>query len=266
MAAHLLEGKAAILLDGSPFVLVAPTVMIDFFQSPEDYYQPYYMGSFIRMVRYLSFFIALMLPAFYLSIITYHHELLPTQLLISLAAQREGVPFPAVVEVMMMEITFEIIREAGIRMPRAVGQAVSIVGALVIGQAAVEAGIVSNTLVIVVALTDLSSFASPVYALAVAVRILRFILILLAAVFGLYGMVLGLIIMVAHLASLRSFGVPYLAPVAPLIVEDLEDVFVRFPIWAMKWRPGYLNPEAPLRQPESKSPTPLPPDKGGDGS
>ncbi|MGB8957170.1 MAG: spore germination protein [Tumebacillaceae bacterium] len=265
-AAQLLEGKAVILLDGSPFVLVVPTVMIDFFQSPEDYYQPYYMGSFIRMIRYLSFFIALLLPALYLSIITYHHELLPTQLLISLAAQREGVPFPAVVEVVLMELTFEIIREAGIRMPRAVGQAVSIVGALVIGQAAVEAGIVSNTLVIVVALTGLSSFASPIYALAVAVRILRFILILLAAVFGLYGMVLGLIIMVAHLASLRSFGVPYLAPVAPLIVEDLEDVFVRFPIWAMKWRPSYLNTEAPLRQPESKSPTPPPQDKGGDGS
>ena len=114
--AQLLEGKAAILVDGSPFVLVAPTVMIDFFQSPEDYYQPYYMGSFIRLIRYLSFFIALMLPSLYLSIITYHHELLPTQLLVSLAAQREGVPFPAVVELLMMELTFEIIREAGIRM------------------------------------------------------------------------------------------------------------------------------------------------------
>ena len=127
-----------------------------------------------------------------------------------------------------------------------------------IGQAAVEAGVVSNTLVIVVSLTGLSSFASPVYALAVAVRILRFLLILLASVFGLYGMVLGLIVMVAHLASLRSFGVPYLAPVAPFIVEDLNDVFIRFPAWAMKWRPSYLSSEAPLRQPKSKSPTPPP--------
>ena len=116
-----------------------------------------------------------------------------------------------------------------------------------IGQAAVEAGVVSNTLVIVVSLTGLSSFASPVYALAVAVRILRFLLILLASVFGLYGMVLGLIVMVAHLA-----------PVAPFIVEDLNDVFIRFPAWAMKWRPSYLSSEAPLRQPKSKSPTPPP--------
>jgi spore germination protein KA len=266
VSANLVEGKFVILVDGTPFALVAPTVMTDFFQSPEDYYQPYYMATFVRMVRYLSFMIALILPAFYLAVTTYHHELIPTQLLISLAAQREGVPLPAVVEVLAMEFTFEIIREAGIRMPRAVGQAVSIVGALVIGQAAVEAGIISNSLIIVVALTGLSSFASPVYALAMAIRILRFALILLASMFGLYGMVLGLIMMVAHLASLRSFGVPYLAPVAPFIIEDMDDVFVRFPIWGMKTRPKYLETKAPLKNPKSKTPTPPPKTKGGGGS
>ncbi|MBM7663191.1 spore germination protein KA [Bacillus mesophilus] len=260
--ANLLEGKVIIIVDGSPFVLVAPVVFTDFFQSSEDYYQPFVMGSFIRFIRYISFMIALIFPSLYVAISTFHHELLPTPLLISVQAQREGVPFPAVVEILLMEFTFEVLREAGVRMPRAVGQTVSIVGALVIGQAAVEAGLVSNVLVIVVAFTAIASFVSPIYNFSISTRLLRFVVILCAAVFGLFGVLVFLVVMVIHLASLRSFGVAYLAPVAPLIMEDQTDVFIRFPTWANKKRPTYLNPKGPYRQKTNQSPSP--PTKGED--
>jgi spore germination protein KA len=262
IAANLIEGKIAILVDGSPFVLLVPVGITDFFQVSEDYYQPFMMSTFIRWIRYLAFFISLILPAVFVSLITFHYELIPTPLLISIIAQREEVPFPAFVELLIMEITFEVLREAGARMPRAVGQALSIVGALVIGQAAVEAGIISNTMVIVVALTAISSFVSPVYSFSNAPRLIRFALVFLSALLGLYGLLLGLVVMVAHLASLRSFGIPYLAPVAPLIIEDQKDVFVRYPMWGMKTRPLFLNTKTPLKQPESTSPSP-PPQKGG---
>jgi len=257
-AANLITGKVAIIAEGSPFVLILPTTFSDFFQVAEDYYQPYMMASFIRIVRYVAFMISLLLPATYVSVITYHHELLPTQLLISIMAQREGIPFPTVVEALLMELTFEILREAGIRMPRAVGMTVSIVGGLVIGQAAVEAGIISNIMVIIVALTAISSFVSPVYAFSMSSRLLRFTMILLGAVFGLYGVMLGLMIMVGHLCSLRSFGIPYLSPLAPWILGDQNDVFIRAPMWAMKKRPFYLHTEDLIKQPRAESPSPPP--------
>ncbi|WP_456278722.1 spore germination protein [Bacillus sp. AK128] len=260
--ANLLEGKVIVIVDGSPFALIAPVVFTDFFQSSEDYYQPFVMGSFIRFIRFVSFMIALIFPSIYVALSTFHHELLPTSLLISVQAQREGVPFPAVVEILMMEFTFEVLREAGVRMPRAVGQTVSIVGALVIGQAAVEAGLVSNVLVIVVAFTAIASFVSPIYNFSISTRLLRFVVIIFAAVFGLFGVLVFLVLMVIHLSSLRSFGVAYLAPVAPFILEDQSDVFVRFPFWGNKERPSYLNSKAPLRQKNSKSPSP--PSKGED--
>ena len=258
VAWHLLEGKVAIILDGSPFVLTVPVTIVDFFESSEDYYESFMIGSFVRLIRYLSFLVALIMPSFYLAVTSYHHELIPTKLLLGIIAQREGVPFPAVVEVILMEITLEILREAGVRMPRAVGQTVSIVGALVIGQSAVEAGIVSSIMVIIVAVTAIANFVSPVYSFASASRVLRFIMILLSASFGLYGVLIGLIALVAHLSSLRSFGVPYLAPVAPFVWEDQNDVFIRFPIWGMKKRPRYLDTQAPIKQSDAKSPTPPP--------
>lgn len=258
----LMEGKVAIFVDGSPFVLTVPSVLTDFFQSPEDYYQPYLMSSFIRIVRYISFMIALILPSLYVALSTFHQELLPTLLLLSIQAQREGVPFPAVIEIFVMELTFEIMREAGVRMPRAVGQTVSIVGALVIGQAAVEAGLVSNVLVIIVAFTAIASFVSPIYNFSISTRLLRFVLIIFAAVFGLYGVLLFLVAMVIHLASLRSFSVPYLAGVAPFTIENQDDIFVRIPAWANRKRPTYLFAKAPIREKGNESPSP-PPAKGG---
>lgn len=264
VAANLLEGKVAILCDGTPFVLLVPAVLVDFFSVSEDYYQNFLMGTFIRFIRYISFMIALITPSLYVGILTFHHELLPTTLLLSVIAQREGVPFPAVIEVLLMEITFEILREAGVRMPRAVGQTVSIVGALVIGQAAAEAGIISNIMVIIVAITAIANFVSPTYSFANASRLLRFLLIITAAFLGLYGVLIVLVLMVAHLSALRSFGVPYLAPVAPFIIESQKDVFFRFPFWSMNKRPSYLKPQKEEKQPKTGSPSP-PPMNGGHG-
>lgn len=248
VAAELLEGRIAILIDGTPFVLIVPTNFIQYFQAAEDFYQRSDISTFIRLLRFLSFFIALFGPSAYVAITTFHQEMLPTQLLISLTAQREGVPFPAFVEALLMEVAFEILREAGIRMPRAVGQAISIVGTLVIGTAAVEAGIVSAAMVIVVSITAISSFVFPASAMSAAVRMIRFPFMLLAATFGLFGIILGGISLVFHLCSLRSFGIPFLAPFAPMVPVDLKDTLIRIPRWAMRTRPRLLNQKNIVRE------------------
>lgn len=229
IAAGLLEGKIAILVDGTPFVLLVPAVFIQFIHSPEDYYQRSDYGI-LRLLRLFSLILALLAPSLYIAMTTFHQEMIPTSLLINIAAQREGVPFPAFVEALIMECTFEILREAGIRMPKAVGQAVSIVGALVMGQAAVEAGIVSSIMVIIVAITAISSFVIPSYNMGIAIRILRFGFIILAAFLGLFGIFVGFITLLLHLCSLSSFGVPYMSPLAPLNFEKQRDAIFRFPI------------------------------------
>lgn len=248
VAAELLEGRIAILIDGTPFVLIVPTNFIQYFQAAEDFYQRFDISSFLRILRFISFFIALLGPSAYVAITTFHQEMLPTPLLISLTAQREGVPFPAFVEAVLMEVAFEILREAGIRMPRAVGQAISIVGTLVIGTAAVEAGIVSAAMVIVVSITAISSFVFPASAMSAAIRMLRFPLMVLAASFGLFGIILGIIVLVFHLCSLRSFGIPFMAPFAPMVTKDLKDTLIRIPRWAMRTRPRLLNQKNIVRE------------------
>lgn len=246
VAAALLEGKVAILVDGSPFVLTVPAIMFDFLQVSEDYYHHFIVASLIRLVRYTAFFLTLVVPSVYVALSTFHQEVIPTQLLISLAAQREGVPFPALAEAFIMESTFEILREAGIRMPRAIGPAISIVGALVIGQAAVEAGIISAAMVIVVAITAISSFAIPNYEMSNAVRVLRFVLMFFAGALGLYGVFMCMIILVLHLCKIKSLTVPYLYPVAPAIKSGNKDSIFRFPLWDMNSRPdGISNTNSP---------------------
>ncbi|WP_027085954.1 spore germination protein [Cohnella panacarvi] len=237
VAANLIEGRIAIIVDGTPFALVVPTVMSQFFTAAEDYYQRYDIGSFIRFLRYVAFVIALFGPAAYIALTTFHQEMLPTPLLINLSGSREGVPFPALVEAFLMEISFEILREAGIRMPRAVGQAVSIVGALVLGEAAVQAGIVSPIMVIVVSITAIANFSIPSYNLAITARLLRFLFMLAAGFLGFYGVMLGLIMLVAHMNSLRSFGVAYLSPLVPVRPEQWKDFFIRLPHWTVRSRP-----------------------------
>lgn len=259
VAGKLLEGRVAILVDGSPFVIVVPSLIVEFFQASEDYYQRADIATLLRFLRFFCFFIALLAPSFYIAVLTYHQEMLPTTLLISIAAQREGVPFPAFFEALIMEITFEILREAGVRMPRAVGQAMSIVGALVLGQAAVEAGIVSNAMVIVVSITAIANFCFPSINLATSVRMIRFGMMCLAAAFGLIGILFGIILLCIHLCTLRSFGVPYTTPAAPFILQDQKDVFFRLPLWSMFSRPRLIGQNNNTR--EQTNPTPKPEDK-----
>lgn len=256
-AASILEGQIAIIVDGTPFVLIGPVTFIKFFQSSEDYYQRYDIATFLRMIRYVAFFVSMLLPALYIAITTFHQEMLPTPLLISLAAQREGMPFPAVFEALLMEITFEVLREAGVRMPRVIGPAISIVGALVLGQAAVQAGLVSSSMVIVVSFTAIASFVIPAMNVAVAARLIRFAMMILAGMIGLFGIMSGLMILLIHMASIRSFGVPYLAPFSPFKWSNWKDVFIRVPWWAMKKRPGFIaNENEQVRQSSGQKPSP----------
>ncbi len=256
VAGNLLEGKIAIFVNGTPFVLLVPALFIDFFQSVEDYYERFDISTAIRFLRTVIFFISLVGPAIYIAATTFHQEMIPTELAIIIAAQRESVPFPAFIEALIMEITFEILREAGIRMPKAMGSTISIVGALVIGQAAIQAGIVSPAMVIVVSLTAIASFATPSYAVAISARLVRFIFMVSAATFGFYGIILVFILLIVHLCSLRSFGVPYMSPLAPFIREEAGDTIFRRPIWAYKKRPRLISGQNRVSQGENQKPQP----------
>jgi spore germination protein KA len=256
VAAKILEGCAAILVDGTPFALVAPMLFLSGFQSSEDYYSRPFFTSFIRTIRFLSFIISILAPATYVALTVFHQELIPTQLLISIAAGREKVPFPAVLEAFLMLIIFDILREAGLRLPRPIGQTVSIVGAIVLGQAAVEAGLISPIMVIVVATTAIASFVVPPQ--ADAGTILRYLYLILAGVGGGFGIIMGLLITLLHLSSLRSFGTPYLWPIAPVNFSSLKDVFIRMPLWKLLTRPKAIiwSDDASYRQSPDLRPSP----------
>ena len=229
--ANLLAGRMAFFVDGSPFAIVAPAVFNQFYQSPEDYYQRWFISSLVRVIRVLSMILALMMPALYIAFVSFHPEMIPTPLAVLLASMRGGVPFPAIGEALLLETAVEILREASIRLPGPIGPAISIVGGLIIGEMAVSAGLVSPAMVIVVAVTTIGSFASPTYGAAIALRILRYPLMLAASVFGLYGVVIALILIVVHLADLESFGVPYLFPYTPpRSLAELRDTFFRGPL------------------------------------
>ncbi|MGN7470574.1 spore germination protein [Brevibacillus sp. SAFN-007a] len=258
---NLLEGRIAILVDGTPFVMSAPTTLFSLLQSSEDYYQRSMASTTIRWLRYLFTIISFLLPSLYVALITYHHEMVPTSLLISMAASREPVPFPALVEALLMEVTFEALREAGVRLPKQVGAAVSIVGALVIGQAAVQAGLVSAPMVIVVAITGIASFMIPHYIAGIAIRLLRFPMMFLAGSLGLLGIMLGIIVTVIHLSTIRSLGVPYLTPAAPMKFSEWKDTLIRAPWWMMDTRPHLTGDYQKRREGPDQKPGP---EKGGD--
>jgi spore germination protein KA/spore germination protein len=241
VAAAILQGRVAILVDGTPMVLLVPFVFWEFLQANEDYYERFHIATLIRWLRFVFLLLSLTTPAFYVAILSFHQDMLPTSLMLSIAAAREAIPFPAIIEALIMEVTFEALREAGIRLPKAVGSAVSILGALVVGQAAVQAGIVSAPVVIVVSITGIASFTIPRYNGAIAVRMLRFPIMIAASIFGILGILASLLLMVGHLSNLRSFGVPYLSPIGPLSSQDLKDVFVRAPWPYLGDRPAYLS-------------------------
>ncbi|MBE1447389.1 spore germination protein [Paenibacillus sp. OAS669] len=248
VASALLQGRIGIIVDGTPFVLLVPFVFSEALHATEDYYERFQIMTLIRWLRYSLLILSLLTPGLYVAFTTFHQDLLPTSLLMSVAASREAIPFPAVVEAFIMEAVFEALREAGIRLPKTIGSAVSILGALVIGQAAVQAGIVSAPMVIVVSLTGIASFTIPRFNAAIAIRILRFPIMFAAATFGLFGILVCVMLILGHMANLRTFGIPYLSPYGPLSSNDLKDNMIRAPWWAMKNRPAFLSVKDSIRQ------------------
>jgi len=245
-AASILEGRIVIMVDNSPFVLIVPVTLNAFFQASEDYYDRWQIASFVRVIRYVAAFFAVGLPGLYLSAAVFHPAMLPMLSVLRMAEARAPVPFPAVAEILVMDIAFELLREAGIRLPRAAGGALGIVGGLIIGQAAVEAGLVSPIVVIVVALAGVSNFAIPHVSLVAGFRLAKYFVLLLSAAFGLLGFLAGMLILLIHLASLKSFGIPYLFPFTSAELNDYSDTkdsIFRFPLFAYKKRPFYANPK-----------------------
>ncbi|MDF2988356.1 MAG: spore gernimation protein GerA [Eubacterium sp.] len=256
VSAEILEGHVAILVDTTPYALIVPTIFVQFIQSADDYYQRYVIGTLTRFIRLIAYFTSVILPALYIALTSYHQEMIPTTLALSIAASREGVPFPSIGEAFLMEATFEILREAGLRLPKQAGQAVSIVGGLVIGQSAVQAGIVSQAMVIVVALTGISSFAIPAFNAAGSGRLLRFPLMLLASILGLPGILAGLSLIVIHLNSLRSFGVGYMEPLISANKNEFKDIVIRSPWWKLNRVPNYIAGKGFRRQARNMKPEP----------
>ncbi len=246
-AQHLLEGRVIVLVNGSPFALIFPAIMIDFLTSPEDRNLKTIFSNFLRVIRILSAFFALLLPGLYVSVTSFHIEILPTELLYSILAARESVPFPVIFEILIMEISFEIIREASLRVPSAIGSTIGIVGALVIGQAAVSAGIVSPILVIIVAITALSSFAIPDYTFSFHLRLFRFLFILLGYIAGFLGIGTGLFVYLSIICDMESFGVSYSLPYSSM--ESLKSTGIILPpIWKREYRASYLATKKDKKQ------------------
>jgi spore germination protein KA len=247
ISANLLEGRVAILVEGTPVALIVPATITLFLYSNEDYYQRYDIATFLRLLRTFTFVISFLMPGFYVALLTFHQEMLPTPLLIALTGQREGVPFGIAIEVALMEMTFEILREAGVRLPKTIGSAVSIVGGLVLGQAAVEAGLIAPGTIITVSITAIASFVTPSYNMAISARLLRFFVLALSATMGAFGFFFAIILIFIHLNTLRSFGVPYLSSFTPFHKSDWKDLLIRAPWTKMKRRPQELAGENDVR-------------------
>lgn len=237
----LLDGKIVILVENTPFVLILPAVLSDFIKSPEDNYQKSFNSSFSRILRIICFFISLLTPALYIALMTYNHEILPDQLLISLAVQRDGVPFPTAIEVLLFVLTFEVLRDADVHVPSFSGGAMSIVGALILGDAAVAAGIVSPIVIIVVAGTSISELVFYDVDIIDAIREWRILFIVSATFLGIIGFMVAFIIFIAKLASLECLGTPYLTPISPLNIRSLKDSLIRLSRKNLKNRPTYLT-------------------------
>ncbi|HOJ12025.1 MAG TPA: spore germination protein [Clostridiales bacterium] len=240
-AIYLLDGKVLFIMDGAPFAGAVPTNFFDLIHSPEDYFLRWQFGTFLRFIRMLGIFASSILPGIYLALILFHHDMVPTDLLFSIAQSRENVPFPTFIELLLMEIAFELIREAGLRVPGAIGTTLGIIGALILGQAAVAASIVSPILIIVVAVTGIGSFATPSYTLAFAIRIARFFFIVLGAAMGFYGISAAIVIILGIMCSMKSFGIPFFTPVAPK-TNMRPDVIIGQPLYKQTERIEFTNP------------------------
>ncbi|OLS02274.1 spore germination protein [Tissierella creatinophila] len=254
VSASLYEGRVSLIVDGSPFVLVLPATIGTLLNSSEDYYSRWIEASAKRILRLISVVLILFPSALYVAITVYHPSILPTKLSYYLAASRINVPFPALVEAIMMESTMELLRESGTRLSGPIGTTIGIVGGLIIGQAAVEAGIVSPLMIIIVAISSIATFAVPSYELSTALRLFKFILIVCSGVLGLFGLMLGVILTGTHILSLNSFGIPFSSPYSGLGIEegDLKDTFVKAPLKRLWLRPGFTFPKNKKRMKEGK--------------
>lgn len=248
VSAALYEGRVAVLVDNSPFAVIVPATLPSLFQTPDDYYQRWINSSMLRIIRLIAIFVGLILPALYVAVTSFHTAIIPTRLAYSIAASREGVPFPAFVETFIMEFAMAFIIEAVVRLPKAIGSTIGIVGGLIIGQAAVSAGIVSPIMIIIVSITSIASFITPNYEVSSAFRLARYFLIIIASIIGLYGLSIGLIIILIHLVKLKSFGIPYLSPLVHPHRRDLKDAFIRAPFKTFKNRPEFMEPGDKIRQ------------------
>lgn len=240
VAAALLEGKVCIIVDNTPFVLIVPVTLNSFFQASEDYYERWMIVSFIRIVRYIAAVVSFALPGFYVAVTNFNPSAIPMELAFHMAATRDGVPFPAVIEIFVLELIFEVLKEAGIRLPGPISSTIGIVGGLVIGQSAVGAGLISPMVLIIVGITAISSFTIPNYSITVAFRLLKFAIIILAGMVGIYGWLFGILIAIIHLTGLKSFGHPYLAPFVNSELtdgEEFKDSIIRAPLFMLIKRP-----------------------------
>jgi spore germination protein KA len=246
LAGKILEGRIGIICDGSPNVLTLPKIFIEDIMAAEDYYLKPMFATFLRMIRLISFFISIFLAGTYIALVNFHQEMIPTQLLITLAGQREGVPFPSLLEALIMIFFFEIMKEAGLRLPKPIGQTVTLIGGLVIGQSAVEAGLVSGIMVIVVSAAGISEFVNPQFRDLVVIY--RIVFLILGGLFGMFGLCCGFIAFAFYLISLKSFGVPYLYPIAPYDKEGMRDFIRRESFKRMNYRPKYIANEKSRRR------------------
>lgn len=248
-ASHITEGKIAIIAEGTPFAIIAPVTFESLFHSPEDTTLRWQYGTFTRFVRVMAVAVATLLPGIYIALTNFHQEMIPTELLIAIAKARENVPFPTIMEILLMEASFELIREAGVRVPGIIGNTIGIIGALIIGQAAVQANLVSPVLIIIIAVTGLGNFAIPDFSLAFGLRIIRILFIFAGAFLGFYGILLMMVVFMLMLMDMKSFGVPYLSSLAPKTRRSF-DVVIKFPVWKQEFRPDSINPLNVRRQPK----------------
>lgn len=248
-AANIIEGRVAVIVEGTPTAIIMPVTLATLLQSSEDYSLKWQFASMLRIIRIFALFFGILLPGLYIAMNTYHSEMIPTDLVIAIAKARENVPFPTILEIILMEFSFELIREAGIRIPGLIGNTIGIIGALILGQSAVEANLVSPILIIIIAFTGLANFANPDFNLGFGVRLLRFLFIILGAALGFMGISLGIILTLSIFTTAKSFGVPFLAPYSPTAQKG-NDLLIRKPVWKQEMRPDEINAQDKQRQPK----------------
>lgn len=248
VSSAIYEGKVCIIVDNSPFVLITPATFSNLFQTPDDYNLRWIYSSFSRIIRFVALIISLVLPSLYVAVTSFHTSIIPTKLAYSIASSRQGIAFPPIFEAIIMEVFLAFLLEAVVRLPKAIGSTIGIVGGLIIGQAAVSAGLVSPVMIVVVALTIISGFMSPNYEITLSIRIFRILYIIMSGIIGFYGIILGTFIFLTYLLRIDSFGVPYLSPIVNMRKKDFKDIFVKYPLYMFKDRPKYMDTQDKKRQ------------------